>query len=265
METKHYYTFTGIGLTGVFLNVAEIFIILKGGKYRIPFHMSVLSLAVADLLTSLSVGICSALILTLQKDNPVTLMVLKAYVLVVAFSSISSQMHVILITVQRLIAVLFPFSCKRIMTSFRCSVMLALIWIISLTVTGVIDYIPYVINVLTVVSAVMIALSYALIVYRIRNRPVVPNGELATGLDLILYSGILFILFVACYFPLVCFTFINGHNNEKPHPVVIYYLFWLNMVTNPLVYFLFKVFKGNAGKCCKAHRTSGTNASSPSQ
>ena len=258
MERKDNYAFVAIGVTGVALNSLEMIMILKGGQYRVPFQMSVLSLAVADFLTSLTVAICSVLIFSLKIGSQDYQMAESFYILVVIFSTISSQLHVIFITIQRLIAVLFPFNCKRIMTSFRCGLMLALIWVLSLVVTGLIKYMFFAVNALTIVSGVVIGFSYILIVYRIRNRPITSNRDSTKGLDLILYSGILFILFVACYFPFTIYTFIKGYKTDNGPWIIIYYMYWLNIVTNPLVYFLFKMFKGGAGKCCKTHQTSGT-------
>ena len=49
-------------------------------------------------------------------------------------------------------------------------------------------------------------------------------------------------------------TLFNG--TEKGHNgpwIAVYYLYWLNTVTNPIVYFLFKLIKGGA-KCLKRNR-----------
>ena len=246
METKQNYAFVVIGMTGVALNALEMIMILKGGQYRVPFQMSVLSLAVADLLASLSVAFCSALVLILKLPYPYPEMLINAYIRTIIFSSISSQLHVILIAIQRLMAVLLPFSCKRILTPARCSLLLALIWIISSAVPGLTKENFY-ITPFILVTSVVIAFSYAFIVYRIRNRPVVATRDSSTGSDVILYSGILFLLFVVCFFPYVIFHIIYGTEKEHNGPwIAVYYLYWLNTVTNPIVYFLFKLIKGGA-------------------
>ena len=262
METTQSYAFMAIGIAGIVFNALEIIMILKGGEYRLPFKMSVLSLAVADILASLAVATCNALVLILKLDPPFPAVLVQAFKFSFTFSSISSQVHVILITIQRLIAVLFPFSCKRIMTSFRCSVVLALIWVISLVVTMIINNISEsdAISILTVATGVVIALSYAFIVYRIRNRRVGSSGDSNSSSDVTLYSGILFLLFVACFFPFVCISLIFGKEKGYSGPwMIIYYLFWLNIVTNPMVYSLFKVFNSGAVNCFKTHQTSNIN------
>eukprot|EP00795_Rhopilema_esculentum_P008361 gene8361-14331_t len=262
MDTTPNYAFMAIGISGIAFNALEMVMIFKGGEYRLPFQMSVLSLAVADLLASLSVATCNALMLILKLVPPFPAVLVQAFQFSFTFSSISSQLHVILITIQRLIAVLAPFSCKRIMTSFRCSVMLALIWVISLIVTMLINYMPEsdAISILTVATGVVIALSYAFIVYRIRNRRAGSSGDSNRSSDVTLYSGILLLLFVTCFFPFVCISLIFGKEKGYNGPwMIIYYLFWLNIVTNPMVYFLFKVFKSGAVKCFKTHQTSDTN------
>ena len=222
-----------------------------------PFQMTLLSLAVADLLTCLSAPICNTIFLLVKEEEREDFSVV--YGATVAFSTISSQMHVIFITIQRLIAVLFPFSCKRILTSFRCSLVLALIWAISLATIGVFQHLSLGIPFMTLATAIVIALSYALIVYRIRNRPIVTayDADRSTGsTSVIIYSGILFVLFVSCYFPYV-FNYILYSMIKKTHetPVALFFLFWLNSVTNPLVYFLFKVCKGRSLKCFRRKQT----------
>ena len=262
MEVTHTFAFLAIGLAGIVLNVVEMILILKGRQYRVPFQMSVLSLAVTDLLASLSLAISNTLVLVLKLDPPYPEILTEVHRLSVVFSTISSQLYVIFIAMQRLIAVLLPFSCKRIVTSFRCSVCLALIWIISLTVTGLIQNMADYIHALTVATGVVIALLYALIVYRVRNRPI--TGSSNSGSEVTLYSGILFLLYVACYFPFVCSAIIYGKDKGFDGPwITVFYLYWLNIVTNPSVYFLFKVFKGGFRRCFKSRTTSVTIQDAP--
>ncbi|XP_065062989.1 melanocortin receptor 4-like [Rhopilema esculentum] len=254
MERQHNYAFVAIGVTGVALNALEMIMIMKGGQYRVPFQISVLSLSVADLLACLSVAFCSALVLILNLPYPYPEMLINAYMRTIIFSSISSQLHVIFITIQRLMAVLLPFSCKRILTPVRCSLLLALIWIISSAVTGLTKDSYYIIAFI-LVTGVVIAFSYAFIVYRIRNRPVVITRDSSAGSDVTLYSGMLFLLFVVCFFPYVILYIIYGTEMGHNGPwIAVYYLYWLNTVTNPIVYFLFKSIKGGA-KCLKSNRT----------
>ena len=58
-------------MTGVALNALEMIMILKGGQYRVPFQISVLSLAVADLLASLSVAFYSAFGTDIEATLPI--------------------------------------------------------------------------------------------------------------------------------------------------------------------------------------------------
>ena len=254
MEIQHNYAFIAIGVAGIAMNALEIIMILKGGQYRLPFQMSLLSLAVADMLAALSLTLWSNFVLLLKLGYPVPKMLTYYYIRAVIFSSISSQLHVIFITIQRMIAVLLPFSCKRILTQFRCFLVLALLWIASLGATGLINDIPDTVA-LTIITGVLIAFSYAFIVYRIRNRPVVVTRDSSLGSDVTLYSGILFLLFVACYFPFSFFHIIHGaEKGNSGQFIAVYYFYWLNTLTNPVVYCLFKSFKGGA-KCFKSKGT----------
>ena len=252
MNKQRQYSFMIMCLVGTVLNVFEIALICKGGQHRIPFQMAVLSLAVADLLTCLPVSITNALFVLFgfdYSDIPIDV-----YSKSIIFAIISSQLHVMFIATQRLIAVMFPLSCKLIVTSFRCRILLGLFWIVSLSIAALLENYLYAIYISTLACAVIIGFTYAFIVHRVRNRSVVgaSNAASSASSNITSYSVVLFLLFVVCHFPLLSVLIIYNMKKSRNSPwVATYYLFLLNSITNPLVYFLFKVFKHGVFICCK--------------
>ena len=164
-----------IGIITVLLNILEITIIVKGNETLKTYDQLLLSLAISDLLVGFSSVVYSSLVFHLgaSKNRQV-------FTFMVSFTFVASLLNLMLIGLDRLVAVHFPFK-HRIWVQQRWVLKAILgIWIFLLvdvvffatvgiafpaTMDGAKDFYRTVLPVLIIVSSIALTSLYGLICY----------------------------------------------------------------------------------------------------
>ena len=119
----HAWIFTTTGSLGLTANIAQLILFCRdNNQYKTPFGLCLLSLNVADLLSSIILillGIAYSMLGSGLIDLALFQSLLKPLYAANAFSFTASITHVGFIAVQRAIAVASPFKVKQIITMSR--------------------------------------------------------------------------------------------------------------------------------------------------
>ncbi|XP_065063329.1 melanocortin receptor 5-like [Rhopilema esculentum] len=255
METRHSYGFLVISSAGIILNTLQITMILRERDRRHPFKISILSLAIADLLICLGCAVFSSF--NLVGDPELQPYLSFIYVTVAPVSVTCSSLHLIFITLQRLIAVRFPLSCSRIMTTKRCVLVLLMIWAISTTPIPFPGKLKYLMGAATLICGVVLAVAYSFIGYLLTKRGNIASSAAQSSQNtyVLAYAITLTSVFIFCTFPLSfeIITKIGKRNtsNSNRGVVAMTFLYWLNPLMDPIVYVLLKFFKRGINKCSR--------------
>ena len=212
--------------------------------------MTIFSLALADLLSSCTLIVLAVIFMATSKYT--------SSVLTFIFPGvISSQLHIVIITIERLIAVIFPLKVKTVITSPRCAIALIFTWILSISLTLGLERIGgdhgrSILALVTLTTGAMIVCSYSFIIYSLikRRSKILPNTTSAQNLSTVLYSLNITVVFIVSNYPWVFMTITTDSYNPEEIPFNIEtVLLWLNLVIDPIIYFLFHVIK-NSKACC---------------
>ena len=276
--------FHGVGiaitLSGSFLNALEIASFAEIRGRRSPFNMTLLSLAIADLVVSL-VG-CCALILDIIHDNiikiqkNVNVLINIAALTGIFLSLATSVLHVIFITIQRALSVLMPLQCKRILTRRRCIACLVAIWIISAFYGTNYTFltsknIDQIFGILTLVCTGVLLLSYSMIYHILRTRQSYLSNRRAIRQrrSVLLHSVCVTAIFLMCTLPRALQIFQIYPTNIPYIRFIPKLLLIANSVGDPLIYFLFKKYRratrNNLCCCCRERDTAIEVQNSQSQ
>ena len=114
------------------------------------------------------------------------------------------MLHLIFITLQRLIAVRFPLSCGRIMTTERCILVLLMIWAISTTPVPFPGKVKYLMGAATLICGVVLTLAYSFIGYLLTKRGKTASSAAQSSQNtyVLAYAITLTSVFIFCTFPL---------------------------------------------------------------
>ena len=184
------------------------------------------------------------------------------YVTVAPVSVTCSSLHLIFITLQRLIAVRFPLSCGRIMTTKRCILVLLMIWVISMTPVLFPGKRKYLMGAATLICGVVLAVAYSFIGYLLTKRGKIASSaaQSSQNMHVLAYAITLTLFFILCTFPLSfqIITKIGEKNtlNSNRGVVAMIFLYWLNPLMDPMVYILLKFFKRGITKCSRKQKRS---------
>lgn len=237
-----------VGVAGSILNLLEIASLLHERRTALPFDITLISLATADLSFSLVLFIGSSIQLIYGTVYIIDVIVFCDII----FTGLSSVFHLVFIAVQRLIAVIRPLSFSVWFTKRRCVSIVFLLWLSS-----AIGAVPVAFNQLVYVRVLnnihfpvgcILSLSYAILCYRIltRKRIGTTRNSSHQSKEIILYSFAVSIVYIACTWPVtICVIF-------KSETTFGTNLYILNAVFDPLVYCLFKQIKlGRLSLNCK--------------
>ena len=236
-------------LAGVGLNALEITFIVREKKIKEPFNMSILSLAIADLFSSITMVILGIIYIVKSKY-------LEGLLKIVFPSLISSQFHIIYITVLRLIAVMWPMKLKILITPLRSTVSLIVIWILSIAFTIVHKQFEIwsgtiMLGCVLLICGVSIIISYGLIVYTLikQRMKITPTTSSRQNLRTVAYSLALTIAFIVCNYPWAFILFTQDNYDPSQIPLnTETFLLWLTLIIDPIIYFLFNSLK-NSNVC----------------
>ena len=169
-------------MLGTALNFCEIASLLHTRRTKLPFDITLISLAISDLIVAIVMLIFD--IVVHRVINLATLKVherlyVNVFTLSIFASSLSSALHMWFIAIQRLIAVLYPFKVSIWMTRKRSIITLLLIWAPSISLTAPVSLIYYnyqrFLMYSPFVSAAVIVVCYSIISFKMmtRKRPTV--------------------------------------------------------------------------------------------
>lgn len=246
------YVYLATFTSGIGFNMLELVFLVREKKIKEPFKMAIFSLALADLLSS-SIMMLLAMLYTIAGKYKISLFS-------VAFASfISSQFHIIFITIQRFVAVIYPLKLKIVVTSLRSAVSLVFIWISSISLAIVLKNINLegfigvlILGYVSLISGVVIIFSYGIIIYRLikQRMKITPNTSSPHKLRTILYSLTITAAFIVCNYPWVLTSIKRGACKSCEIPFNIEsVLLWLNLVIDPIIYFLFHAIKSSNAFC----------------
>lgn len=252
---------TIICILGMILNAFEIKMLFRERKHDSPFQITLISLAISDLGFAAFFAFMLVLfhivpsIATLQWYGASTFIVSVALLL-------SSSLHMLYIAIQRLLAVVWPLKFPVWITKRNCIITICLLWIISVVAT-----IPYYISIFhkyilfirimqysPLITGVSISLCYAILSYRIMTKEnISTTSSSSQGTRVFLYSVCVTGAFIGSTFPYTIYNIIRPDKPLfEPLPIQFIYLFVLQVIFDPIIYFLFHYWKkGNCSNYCR--------------
>ncbi len=241
----------GTGFLGSVANFVQLILTCcdKTGRKSV-FNLSLISLNVADLLFSSALvlqGICFISQVDLHSS------LLKSIVwTMILFSMISSLTHVLFISIQRVIAVLFPFQVNQIITKSRCLVILSLLWTISIVpalIALFYDYAHAATSYFVVITGVLLMIMYSVIYIKTTRRNMVNNASeemqrrrQLSDRQLLYHSVVLTVVFIICNYPMAITRMTEKFINV-PIFFLVNTLFSLNPLFDTLLYFIWSCLK----------------------
>ena len=244
--------FAAASSIGIILNVTELAVLIREKKIKDPFKMVLFSLAIADFLTLAGASMIAFAYIT----NKTTVNY--------AFYAISpiaiiSQFHIIIITLQRTIAVAFPMRYKALVTPRLCSFALVNVWILTPAISTVLLKFTsnFAINIFTFIlfgSGAFLITSYSFIIHRVlsdRRKITASKVVSLQNKRLIIYSISVTLAFIACNYPFaIRILVLDGKNVEATDSSFASFLFFLNSIINPVLYLLLHTCQNRTNACC---------------
>ena len=273
-------TFIALGILVFLTNLVEVLLILRK-KQRSTFEKLLLSLAFSDLLIGLVITAIKALDFVPKKQ-----LRLKedAFPIVFNISSLFSMKNLLIIAIDRFLAVRYPIKHRVLVTGRRVNIAIIIIWIAILVIgvglniillTGLNldrDYFMYLSSIVIIFSGILISFLYICILRVIFTRsarakedargengtvkqqgtsPV--NGSNNTERIVACYSCVVAASFIICTYPFAIEYLKTRSAFAMSFASKL--LIFINSLLNPFVYF----FKDSRGKSCVTirHRRRG--------
>lgn len=258
MKNTNYAIRTTIGITGFVLNLTQAASIIRKKKIQSAFEVTLLSLSVADITVSLITTIYYVkFLLFINQAIDGRFIPEFIYLNGIAFylSLTSSLLHVCFIALQRLVAVLFPFQFHRHFTRNYSFCVLGLIWLVSgsYIVLMVLKYyrVYEVLSYVVIICSVILILAYSLICKRVSKRVDFSITRITAqqNRSVILHSFCITVAFVICNLPFAV-DVLNGFAVSKVFRNIAEWLLHLNVLVDPVIYFMFDRFKMKLANCC---------------
>ena len=246
-----------ISIIVIILNVLWLYSLLRKHGEKSVFEITLLSLAMGDLILALSqVAMGSLDILRFKDKSTKTTDAAFGYIGHISSTALNSSfLHIVFIAGQRFIATLYPFQMKRVFTRNICAFELTGIWLVSIIITVLRAIKGYDsdkwFGYLWVPCEVIVTLLYTIVCYHVfrkRRQFVTSRNEISRQNRAILcLSLIIASEFFVCTLPEVFFA-CGTVSIDSNNPVNI--LPFLHAMLNPLIYFLFNYLKARGGLCC---------------
>ena len=241
---------------GIALNSCEIASLFHARRTKLPFDVALISLALSDLILALITLVLG----TMTYVRPILMeskMYSNTFIFCIYSSSLSSALHLLFIAIQRLVAVLYPLKASIWITRKRSIITLLLLWLASsvIAVPVPIGYYIYnrIISFTPFVSAGVITACYFVINFRMMTRKSPTGADQQTqNISILVYSISVTAIFMICTFPYTIFAIqIVARVSQVKFPDYTVYLFYLQAVFNPFVYFFFQSWKrSSCTPCC---------------
>ena len=165
------------------------------------------------------------------------------------FSVTSSFCHVVLFAVVRILAIIFPYRIKQIITKLHCKIILVFIWFFSIGLVLIISFlVPIIISYLGILTYWILVLAYSFVCYRMCKRRGIQGNESTqrhrqqSDKHVLLYSRAITFMFCTCILPeSLSNIHIHYHNHfvEIPNSIgyITNFLFYINPFLDSLLYF----------------------------
>ncbi len=234
------------GCLGILSNIVQIVLISRSRDKRTVFAMTLLSLSVADLLTSILLSVTACLNFPLNLLNIANhdwFSIIRTFG--VFFSIATSGLHILFIGIQRLCVVMFPLRFKRIFTKFRSRVALVAIWVICAGPSPLVDVLPRSMNLYAgyflIVECIVLVFLYGLLCYKMqrnKRRPMLTSTNRKSNARIFLHSLAVLSAFLICNLPLALVFAFYFRGFEALEYKIGTFLMGLNPLLDSMVYFL---------------------------
>ena len=241
-------------ILGITLNTLEIVSLVYAKRTKLPFDISLISLAASDLMlavTIVPIGILPNFLHTSAK----WVWYYKLSLSCTYASSLSSALHMLFIAIQRLIAVLYPLKLTIWMTRKHCSITICVLWLVS-TACSVISvesiafqkflmYSP-------LISASAIVICYISInIKMLKRKRLGVSGQSLQSIHVLAYSICITAIFMICTFPYTFYGILQLHGIVRgAFPIYALHLFYVQVILDPVVYFFSHIWKKNRCVMC---------------
>ena len=231
---------------GIALNICEVASLVHAKRTKLPFDITLVSLAISDLLLALFLAITTVLNYVLPIGITSTLY-RKIFIFFFFLLSSSSALHMLFIAIQRLIAVLYPLKVSILITRKRSAITLLLLWLISITASiPITNYIYQRIVISTpFISAIIVVVCYFIIsLNMMKRRAQAVTGQQRQNISVLVYSVSITVIFLICTLPFAIFA-IQEHVPlaRMSLPSYVLHLFYLQVVLDPILYFFCQAWK----------------------
>ena len=230
----------------VVINIIEIGILVRNRKNLKNYERLLLSLSVADLLVGIT--FLASVLVQFKRGSYTPISVGFWY------SITTSLFHIVLLTLDRAIAVLYPLKHRIWITAKFTKISIGMSWIFSLlTVTSSLLnrnklVTKTVIGYMTDLAIFMLVIAYSIIIYKVlikryRHGPLNRSNSLVTRRDLNLVVVSIFITATFAGFTLPFSIKTVTHNKENFVDMLVIVL---NSLTNPIIYFFWMFLQRRA-------------------
>lgn len=244
---SHAWIFTTAGLIGVIANIAQLVISCRDKNRKISaFGLVLLSLNIADLLASVAICLLGTLYFMIR-FMVIDLALFKSLKQVVnvgiAFSLASSFTHVAFIASQRVIAVAFPFKVKQIFTKSRSCIVLALLWVVSIALAGIVSKFGFKsLAGISITVGIALMIFYSVVGYKTMRQNIINSANedsqrrrRQSEREVLVYSMAVTFVFIICNYP-------KSLNEFFRYPSYLHltgdFLYSVNPLLDTLLYFM---------------------------
>lgn len=243
---------SAIAITGALLNAVEMGSLFYNKRTKLPFDLTLISFAFSDFLlaaSTLASGMILFYVPSVQQSNWFPIF----SGLILLSSTLSSALHVLFIAIQRVIAVMYPLQFSVWITRGRCIVAIILLWLASailiIPLLFRVELYEQILAFSPLITGVTVIICYGIINHRmIAKRRMFVSGPSSQSVHILLNSISVSAVFLISTLPYT----IHGlyHKTKIGMPHYMYYLFLLQVVFDPVVYFLFNYWKGKRCVLC---------------
>ena len=238
--------FTVTGTLGFIANICQVVFVCRDKRQtRSVFGTTLLSLSISDIFVSIVLLFrgCNIFLGIFSVYDQSKLNQLGAWTNpALLFSFASSFSHVVFIGVLRAFSIVFPLKINQIFTHFRCKIILALLWVESISLTLFAYFIAgnILFAYLAITTSCLLILAYSFICYTKYKLNAIQNNEQMqrhgqeSDKDVLIYSITLTFIFCLCTLPEALSFFIK-------YPLLLKYidvfLYSINPFLDTMLYF----------------------------
>ena len=240
---------------GATLNFREIASLIRAKRIKLPFDLTLISLAISDLLLSFMSMVL--IIVNHSLQNMTNLKLYKRLFIICShLPAVSSSLHICFIAIQRLIAVLYPLKVSIWITRKRSVITLLMLWLVSTAVSVPLSMDNYTYERIFIctpfISTAVIIICYFVISHKMLTRKGPTVGEHHTqNISVLVYSSFISVIYIITMFPLTINAIQQPVLLQKMTvPAYLYLIFYLQVVLDPVVYVFSQILKRNSCRIC---------------